>query len=98
MLGVTECAMRAIRLSAHARDQALRRGATEEEIARAIREARWASADYGRLEVRKTFPYDAEWNKRRYRFKCVRPIFVLEDDAVVVVTVYTYYCDEEGRP
>ena len=43
------------------------------------------------MECRKVFPFDREWNGKRYASKEVRPIFVEEADEIVVVTVYTYY-------
>ena len=78
-------------LSGHARDQLVFRGATEEEIAIAIRSESWNSAEQGRLECRRDFASDSVWNKRYYRKKQVRPIFVEEADAIVVVTVYVYF-------
>ena len=44
-----------------------------------------------RLECRKDFPYEREWNGKFYKTKQVRPIFVEETDEIVVVTVYSYY-------
>ncbi len=80
-----------IRLSGHARQQLMRRGATEEEVIQAIRSAPWQPAEHGRLECRLNFPYGKEWNGKVYSTKQVRPIFVEEQDEIVVVTVYTYY-------
>jgi hypothetical protein len=80
-----------IRLSAHARERAVHRGATEEEIAAAIREAAWHPADRGRLEASKVFRYDAEWNGTWYATKRVRAVFVDEQDVIIVVTVFAYY-------
>lgn len=37
------------------------------------------------------FEFDAEWNGVRYRTRRVRPVFVEEEHAIIVVTVYTYY-------
>ena len=34
---------------------------------------------------------EKEWNKRYHRIKQVRPIFVEEENEIVVVTVYTYF-------
>ncbi len=87
--------MKPVRLSTHARDRAEQRGATEEDVVAAVSEGQWGPADRGRLEAEKAFPYDAEWNGKRYKIKRVRPIFVEEDETIVVVTVYVYYHDEE---
>ena len=80
-----------IRLSGHARGQIFFRGGTEREVVEAIRTAPWQPAELGRLESRKDFPFNAEWNQSPYATKRVRPIFVNEPDEIVVVTVYVYY-------
>ena len=84
-------AQKTIRLSAHAGLQLGFRGTTEEEVIEAIRTQPWQPAEQGRLECRKNFPFDAEWNKKHYTTKQVRPIFVDEPDEIAVVTVYVYY-------
>ncbi len=83
--------MKAIRLSAHASSYGASRGFTLAEIEEAIRESRWGPAELGRMECRKVFPFNRQWNGKRYANKEVRPIFVEEADEIVVVTVYTYY-------
>lgn len=67
------------------------RGASEPEVIEAIRYSRWAPAGQGRLECRKDFRFQADWNGKWYGTKQVRPIFVDAADAIVVVTVYVYY-------
>ncbi len=80
-----------IRLSGHARSQLGFRGATEQEIIEAIRTESWSPAELGRLECRKNFAFNAQWNRQHYATKQVRPIFVEEPDEIVVVTVDAYY-------
>jgi len=80
-----------IRLSGHARGQLARRGVSEDEVIEAIRTSSWQPAELGRLECRKDFLYEREWNSKFYKTKQVRPIFVEETDEIVVVTVYSYY-------
>jgi hypothetical protein len=80
-----------VRLSGHARGQLARRGISEDEVIEAIRTSSWQPAELGRLECRKDFPYQREWNGKFYKTKQVRPIFVEETDEIVVVTVYSYY-------
>jgi hypothetical protein len=82
---------KSVRLSAHARLQLGFRGTNEGEIVDAIRTAPWQVAEQGRLECRKDFPYNADWNGKRYATKQVRPIFADEPTEIVVVTVYVYY-------
>jgi hypothetical protein len=83
--------MKAIRLSAHASSYIASRGFTEAEVEETIRESRWEPAELGRMECRKVFSINREWNGKLYASKEVRPIFVEEADEIVVVTVYTYY-------
>lgn len=80
-----------ILLSGHARDQIRFRGTNEEEIVDAIRHCAWSQAELERLECRKDFASNAEWNGVWYATKQVRPIFVEEPEKIVVVTVYVYY-------
>jgi hypothetical protein len=83
--------MKPIRLSRHALGYAEKRGFTIPEVEDTIRDSRWEPAELGRVECRKTFPFNKEWNRKLYAAKEVRPIFVEETDEIVVVTVYTYY-------
>jgi len=83
--------MKPIRLSIHAREQLLYKGVSEEEIIETIRTSQWKSAELGRLECKKDFSYGREWNKICYSKKQVRPIFVEEENEIVVITVYTYF-------
>lgn len=80
-----------IRLSAHAKLQLRFRGTNEEEVTKAIRTRAWQPAEQGRLECRRDFPYNADWNGKHYATKQVRPIFADDPDEIVVVTVYVYY-------
>jgi len=43
------------------------------------------------FESQKDFPFQAEWRGRFFETKRVRAVFSDEPDAIVVVTVYTYY-------
>ncbi len=83
--------MKPIRLSSHALSYAEKRGFTTAEVEDTIRTSPWEPAELGRLQCRKDFPFNREWNDRLYARKVVRPIFVEEADEIVVVTVYTYY-------
>ena len=85
--------MKAIRLSRHADGYREKRGFTQSEVERVIREAPWESADYGpnRFQASREFPFAATWNRRFYDTKKVRAVFVEEDVEILVITVYTYY-------
>lgn len=83
--------VKAIRLSNHALRYMSRRGFTVAEVEEAIRTAPWQPTELGRLDCRKDFAYDKEWNGKVYATKQIRPVFVDEAAEIVVVTVYTYY-------
>ena len=76
-----------VRLSEHARQQLRSRGTTEQEVIDSIRTATWDPAEFGRLECQKNFTFEAEWNKKYYATRQVRPIFVEEPAEIVVITV-----------
>ena len=83
--------MKPIRLSIHAREQLLYRGVSEEEVHETIRTSKWRPAALERLECKKVFPYKKEWNEIYYNEKEVRPIFVEEENEIIVITIYTYF-------
>jgi hypothetical protein len=83
--------MKPIRLSAHAAEQLDRRGTTREEVVETVVSSAWQPAELGRLECKKEYTYEAVWNKKYYRTKQVKPVFVEEENEIVVITVYTYY-------
>ncbi len=78
-------------LSSHAKEQCAYRGCTELEVKETIRSVPWKPAELNRRECRKEFPFNSEWNGKRFATKHVRPIFAEEPDRLVVVTVYVYY-------
>ncbi len=81
-----------IRLSEHAKDQLIFRGTTEEEVIETIKTSEWIPAELNRFESRKNFDFFNQiWNKKSYKTKQVKPIFVEEPDEIVVITVYVYY-------
>jgi len=83
--------LKPIRLTGHARSQLGYRGTSEDEVVETIRTRPWQSAEAGRLECRRDFAFQGEWNGRWHATKQVRPIFVEEPTEIVVVTVYSYY-------
>lgn len=80
-----------IRLTFHALGYTQRRGFTPDEVENAIKSEKWQNSEKGRLECSQNIPYGREWNGKHYTLKQIRPIFVVESDEIIVVTVYTYY-------
>ncbi len=83
--------MKVIVFSQHALDQLVDRGASEEEIRRAIQEGEEVPAKKGRRAFRKNFVFDSRWKGKHYEMKQVMPIVVEEARETVVVTVYVFY-------
>jgi hypothetical protein len=83
--------MKPIKFSQHAREQMLERGAAEEEVVEAIRTGERVPAKRGRQGYRKNFQYDRLWSGRTYAIKQVLAIVAEETEALIVVTIYTFY-------
>lgn len=83
--------MKPIRLSGHAKEQLFYRGVSEEEVIETISSSSWQPVELGRLEARKDFVYEKDWNKKYYKTKQVKPIFTEEEAEIVVITVYSYF-------
>lgn len=80
-----------IQFSQHAREQMVERGADQNEVIETIRTGEQVPAKHGRLGYRKNFQYNRLWGGRTYAIKQVLAIVVEELDALIVVTVYTFY-------
>jgi hypothetical protein len=76
-----------LRLSSHALRYISKRGFNIGEVEEAIRTSPWGPAELGRLDCRKDFPYNKEWNGKIYPTKQIRPVFVEEAGEIVVITV-----------
>ncbi len=83
--------MKPIRLSKHASERCLSRGATTQEVEQAIREGMKESVKANRHSSKMNFAYNDYWGGVFYSVKQVVPIFVEEAEEIVVITVYTYY-------
>lgn len=83
--------MKPIKFSIHSLSYKEKRCFTESEVEDTIRNSEWQDAELGRLECKKDFEYNNIWNSKFYSTKQIKPVFVEEDDEIVVVTVYTYF-------
>ena len=68
--------MKAIRLTAHATEQCVERGASEAEVRETIQRGLREPAKHGRFIYRHNFQYRAEWQGRFYAIKQVAPVVV----------------------
>ena len=83
--------MKPVRLTRHARDQCIERGATEAEVFEVVEHGEREQARMERQICRLNFGYDQEWQGTHYAVKQVAPVIKEELDEIVVVTVYTFY-------
>jgi len=83
--------MKPIRLSKHAEEQAVERGATRAEVKAAVRKGSREPARRGRELCRFNFAFDGKWQGRYYSIKQVAPVIKEEANETVVITVYTFY-------
>ena len=83
--------MKPIRLTKHALEQCIERGATETEVWQTIEQGSRESAKMGREMCRLNFPFNQAWQGSIYAIKQVAPVIKEEADEIVVITVYTFY-------
>jgi hypothetical protein len=83
--------MKSIRVTAHAREQCVERGATEAEVREAIEHGVSEPAKHGRMMYRLNLPYGTEWQGNSYAIKQVAPVVMETENEIIVVTVYTFY-------
>jgi hypothetical protein len=80
-----------ITIDPHTLERALERGATKEEIEDVLRTGIPFAAKGDRLGKAKIFPFHSQWNKKFYEQKRIEVIYVLEQDAMITVTVYVFF-------
>lgn len=83
--------MKPIRITLHARLRCQARGATEEEVLRAIREGIPEAAKKNRAMYRMNIEFNEEWMGEKFAVKQVAPVVAEQVDELVVVTVYVFY-------
>ncbi|MGI8966905.1 MAG: hypothetical protein ACR2H1_12575 [Limisphaerales bacterium] len=83
--------MKPIRLTKHACEQCIERGATEAEVIETIRKGAREPAKHGRELFRFNFSFGKKWEEKFYAIKQVAPVIKEETNEIVVITVYTFY-------
>lgn len=83
--------MKRIRLTKHAGEQAVERGASEEQVKEAVRKGAREPAKRGCELCRYNFPFTGTWQGKPYAVKQVAPVIREEPHEIVVITVYTFY-------
>ena len=90
--------MKPVVLTAHARKRMRERGTREEDVIEAIRIGEREAAQRGLFLYRLNVEFNQEWDGRYYRMQQIAPVVADEADRFVVVTVYTFYFQEGGKP
>ncbi|MCD6118188.1 DUF4258 domain-containing protein [bacterium] len=80
-----------IKISLHAKEQMLERGASEEEVKIAVQKGEKQEAKKGRIIYKKNFQFNNHWRGREYKIKQVSPVVAIEGDDIIVITVYVFY-------
>jgi len=80
-----------VTFSSHAKDSMRKRGADADEVLKVIQQVKWIEAKQGRFEAKLDFPYNKVWNKKHYSTKQVNPVFIIEEQTIIVITVYVFY-------
>ena len=83
--------MKSVRLTRHAREQCVERGASESEVLEAVASGIREQARHGKWFYRHNFEYRELWQGRFYAVKQVAPVVAEGENEMVVVTVYTFY-------
>ena len=80
-----------IELHPHARERAIERGTSEDEIFATVRGGERFSAKLGRTGFRRNFAFGGLWRGRQYATKQVEAIAIEEEGRWLVLTVWTKY-------
>jgi hypothetical protein len=80
--------------TAHALQRMRERGATQEDVRKAISIGNREPAQRGLFQYRLNLEYNNVWDGRFYRLKQVMPIVADEPEKLTVITVYAFYFQE----
>ena len=81
----------AVRLHPHAAARLRERGGTEGEVRTTVQTGERFEARFGRTGFRRNFPFDAEWQGKRYANKQIEAYPVQEGSDWLVITVIVEY-------
>ncbi len=75
----------------HAAERMAEREAREDEVIATVEQGEQFPAKKGRTGFRRNFPYNADWNGKRYATKQVEVYAIQEDSNWIVVTIITKF-------
>lgn len=80
-----------IRLHSHAKDRLEERGATESDVVDTVVSGERFPAKFARTGFRRNFPFDGEWNGKRYATKQIEAYAVEEDGWLVITVIVKFF-------
>jgi hypothetical protein len=80
-----------VRFHPHARERLAERGATEEEVIRAVEAGERFEAQFGRTGFRRNLPFEEQWRGKHYSTKQIEAFAVRRYDGWLVISVVTRY-------
>ena len=87
--------MKEIFFTKHAMQRMKDRNTNQKEIETAITLSKWKKAEKGRYTCSYCFPFEKEHFNNYYKSKEVVPIFIEEENKIIIITVYTYFSQKE---
>jgi hypothetical protein len=87
----TKLSMKPIRLTQHARERCVQRGATEDDVREAILSGSREPTRKRRQMCRLNIEFGKEWQGTTYPIKQVAPVIAETDDEITVITVFVFY-------
>ena len=82
---------RPVEFSKHSLLQMKERGASQEEVFRAIEQGEEFPVKKGRKGYRLNLAFNKKWGAKKYKTKQMIPIVAEEKDKLIIVTVYVFY-------
>ena len=80
-----------LQLTLHTKERMQERGITLDEIADTIKTGKQSQASKGRYKKSKVFSFGKMRNGKIYPQKLIEVIYTIEDDTIIVITVYAFY-------
>ena len=85
-----------IQIDPHTLERAVERGTNNEEIADVIETGLSIPGKYNRRGKAKVYDFNQMRHDKLYEQKRVEVFYMIEDDAIITVTVYVFYGKWEG--
>ncbi|OGQ06195.1 MAG: hypothetical protein A2W61_02455 [Deltaproteobacteria bacterium RIFCSPLOWO2_01_44_7] len=88
--------MKEVYFTTHVRKRLNERHVTPKEIITVLKKSKWTLVKENRMRAQFTFPFSDFYKSRFFRWKKIRVIFIEEKARIVIVTVYTFFYNQEA--